>query len=273
MHTQLFSHAEGFPSSGANNVAIGPDGRVWVASFVGLFRFDGSTFERVRDFDHRSLSGGYRQVCVDRDTHVWSGGAQVGLFVFRADGEQREVLRPDGRQFSGDGAQVLPARDGGVWTYAVEGLYHARPEGEARLVYPLVSRVTGFQRMAEDGAGRLWTEHNLGLLRSSGTGREAERKRPFQDTAIRVRDRAVVYATTDGLPDQLDAAGQRFATAGFRAVTQRRDTPEDFARRLAEVVDGLLAGAEQMDDISVLRLDLAAGVGAAVDKENRLGYE
>ena len=62
---------DGLPVNHVQNLSIAPDGRVWVATFNGLARLDGSSVEPFRQGTHLGLSSSrFTSVAVAED---WGG--------------------------------------------------------------------------------------------------------------------------------------------------------------------------------------------------------
>lgn len=67
---------EGFPYIAVTSVAQTPDGYLWVASFSGLARFDGSRFLEIQPSGVAALQGMIISVITDDAGTLWVGGSQ-----------------------------------------------------------------------------------------------------------------------------------------------------------------------------------------------------
>ena len=81
-HFKLYSIAEGLNQKSVSEVTQDQDGFLWIATFGGLNRFDGSTFESF------TTSQGLRQkliqaVMADSQNRVWAGDAAGGLTLLK----------------------------------------------------------------------------------------------------------------------------------------------------------------------------------------------
>jgi signal transduction histidine kinase/ActR/RegA family two-component response regulator/streptogramin lyase len=125
-----FGLHEGLPSSKVKAVAQDARGFIWVATAMGLARFDGVEFivpgigaER----NHTMPAGALSALFIDRDDRIWIGGPDIGLarydpvtggFVQWRDGLSDDDVRA-----------VTQSRDGSMWVGTSKGLDRMRPDG------------------------------------------------------------------------------------------------------------------------------------------------
>ncbi|PTR28560.1 signal transduction histidine kinase [Luteibacter sp. OK325] len=125
-----FGLHEGLPSSKVKAVAQDARGFIWVATAMGLARFDGVEFivpgigaER----NHAMPAGPLSALYIDHDDRVWIGGPDIGLarydpvtggFVQWRDGLSDDDVRA-----------VTQSRDGSIWVGTSKGLDRMRPDG------------------------------------------------------------------------------------------------------------------------------------------------
>ena len=74
----LYNNKNGMPTSEANVIAQTSDGFLWIGSYAGLIRYDGTTFERVS-----STTGIANVTCLytDSSDRLWIGTNDSGLFL------------------------------------------------------------------------------------------------------------------------------------------------------------------------------------------------
>ncbi|MBO6092281.1 MAG: histidine kinase [Oscillospiraceae bacterium] len=74
----LYNNKNGMPTSEANVIAQTSDGFLWIGSYAGLIRYDGTTFERIS-----SSSGIANVTCLYTDSadRLWVGTNDSGLFL------------------------------------------------------------------------------------------------------------------------------------------------------------------------------------------------
>ena len=112
--------ADGLPTDHLNGIALGPDGRLWIASFQGLIIFDGRAFTPVGV----GTPGGVHSARVVRVARQPGADAMWVVFEDRrlerhgGDGVQRfEPLGPGEVRFAeGPDALWVTAGDGALWT-------------------------------------------------------------------------------------------------------------------------------------------------------------
>lgn len=74
----LYNNKNGMPTSEANVIAQTSDGFLWIGSYAGLIRYDGTTFERIS-----STTGIANVTCLYTDStdRLWIGTNDSGLFL------------------------------------------------------------------------------------------------------------------------------------------------------------------------------------------------
>lgn len=85
---------EGFPFIAVTSVAQTPDGYLWVGSFSGLVRFDGSRFLETQPTGVAALHGMVISVITDNEGTLWVGGSQ-GVAAMK-DGVWRSYGKAEG---------------------------------------------------------------------------------------------------------------------------------------------------------------------------------
>ena len=104
--TVLYDNKNGLPTSEANAIAQTGDGFLWIGSYSGLIRYDGTSFERM---DSTTGISNVRTLYVDKRDRLWIGTNDSGLFLMtrgeihnwnKKDGLEsvsiREVIEEDG---------------------------------------------------------------------------------------------------------------------------------------------------------------------------------
>lgn len=74
----LYDHTNGLPTSEANDIAETSDGFIWIGSYGGLVRYDGSTFERV---DPSTGLTNVKCLLADSKERLWVGTNENGIGV------------------------------------------------------------------------------------------------------------------------------------------------------------------------------------------------
>ena len=88
----LYNNSNGMPTSEANAVAQTADGFLWIGSYAGLIRYDGTSFER---FDPSSGPANVRCLFVDSRDRLWIGSNDAGLLRME-EGDFRKWDKADG---------------------------------------------------------------------------------------------------------------------------------------------------------------------------------
>ncbi len=148
------------------DIAVGPDGHVWVVTSNSVATFDGSRwtyFEKGKGFDEQYY---FDAIAVDRTGRVWAGAGTAGLLSY--DGSSWTTLDEDflampqalvadaqGRLWVGTYSHGVSVYDGTTWTT----YDHASS--------PLPDN--GVRSLATDASGRAWigTEWGLAILDGS----------------------------------------------------------------------------------------------------------
>ncbi|MDE5993777.1 MAG: hypothetical protein K2G87_12095, partial [Oscillospiraceae bacterium] len=88
----VFNERSGLPTGEANDVLQTADGYVWVGSYGGLIRYDGTEF---RNFSTEGIlpSSSVRMLFEDSAGKLWIGTNDAGVFVY----ENGSITQPDGQ--------------------------------------------------------------------------------------------------------------------------------------------------------------------------------
>jgi signal transduction histidine kinase/ligand-binding sensor domain-containing protein/CheY-like chemotaxis protein len=217
---------EGLPSSKVQAVVQDGRGFIWVATAVGLSRFDGVEFVTPRSgarHDHALPVGELSTLFVDRDDRLWMGGDDVGLARYDPDSGGFVQWR-DG--FAGGQVNAIAQTgDGTIWIGTSTGLARMRADGgrlESVRIDPAGVPVRALHATAD---GRLWAGGDGGLHAVDAAGRVAS------------------FLADDGLP--LRVSGIDGGQAGLRVATDRglyRVSVDDRLRRDDSVPSVPLSG-------------------------------
>jgi ligand-binding sensor domain-containing protein len=174
---RTFTHDDGLPRSGVNAIVQDREGYLWLGTFGGLARFDGSTF---RIFRERSASGARgamegrrtgpasdRVVSLFEDDRgrLWIGTHDAGLTVF-----ERGAFRH--LPFCGGTCQVsdvAQAPDRSIWVASDDGVFRLDP-GSMRATRFALPKRDGYDRVVVDGAGSVFVGGYTGFHVVAGDG-------------------------------------------------------------------------------------------------------
>lgn len=154
----VFNERSGLPTGEANDVLQTADGYIWVGSYGGLIRYDGTEF---RNFSTEGIlpSSSVRMLFEDSAGRLWIGTNDAGVFVY----ENGIITQPDGqpqdtflcvRGFA-EGA------DGVIYACSNSGIAGIK-EGTMRIYdIPELSGQTVYS-VAVDKFGRVWGAESAG---------------------------------------------------------------------------------------------------------------
>ncbi|MDE7302485.1 MAG: HD domain-containing protein [Oscillospiraceae bacterium] len=154
----VFNERSGLPTGEANDVLQTADGYIWVGSYGGLIRYDGTEF---RNFSTEGIlpSSSVRMLFEDSVGKLWIGTNDAGVFVY----ENGIITQPDGqpqdtflcvRGFAEDA-------DGVIYACSNSGIAEIN-EGTMRIYdIPELSGQTVYS-VAVDKFGRVWGAESSG---------------------------------------------------------------------------------------------------------------
>ncbi len=155
---------DGLPTDALTNVLQTADGFLWLTSFDGLARFDGTRFEV---FDKLSvdafLSNGFHELALGPGGELWIGTQSAGAVVYR-DGVFEPAV-PGGR-LEATVRTLLIDRDGVVWAGTGDfGAYRLEAGAWVPVAHPALAGAT-VRNVVQTQDGAIWfaTEGN-GLVR------------------------------------------------------------------------------------------------------------
>lgn len=260
-----FSIDEGLPQASVNALLQGRDGYLWIGTFGGLARFDGSAFKTFHASPGGLASNRILSLYEDRRGRLWIGTQEAGIALYESgrfrqldycggtcqvnairassDGRKLWVVGPQGvaefdpetlrhkvRQsdFNAFG-YIVPMPDGTAYAAGFHGLAHIRPGGSVDIPLP-----AGSSRVVMEGYGRyLWLLTDPGSLYRYDT---------IDHVWTLIRDgvslNTRVTISNDGqllLSDLLKGGIQRLRDDG--STTPLAGIPEDINARRAYVDD------------------------------------
>jgi len=190
---------DGLPQNSINGMVQGPQGYLWLATFDGLVRFDGTRFERMPD---THLPGRRLRIVGHGSDGFWISGEFGGLSW--SDGR---IIKRVPIETHGITSRVAAATasDDGLWVGALDGLYHIDDSG----------RVSSWR--AEDGlpAEAVWTLSHLPdgrLFIGTVRGLVVARQGDPDDGLTRIEHfiaRDMIYALEPDGAGGIYAAGER----------------------------------------------------------------
>ncbi len=148
----VFNERSGLPTGEANDVLQTSEGYIWVGSYGGLIRYDGTEF---RNFSTEGIlpSSSVRMLYEDSDGRLWIGTNDAGVFVF-ANGV---ISQPEGQPKDSFLCVRGFCEDGNGVIYACSNSGIAEIKDGVMRVYdiPGISGQTVYS-VAADSFGRIW---------------------------------------------------------------------------------------------------------------------
>ena len=162
---RAYSSDDGLPQSHVNAIVQARDGYLWVGTFGGLARFDGTTFT-IFHGRSRSASGQAGAPASDRvtallesrDGRLWVGTEDAGLSVRDRTGFRHLPVCAGSCQVN----SILQAADGAIWMAGNAGLLKLDPIS-AQVQWTEHSSAVGYNQLAIDKAGALFVGGTSGL--------------------------------------------------------------------------------------------------------------
>ena len=153
----LYNERSGLPTGEANDVIQTSDGYVWIGSYGGLIRYDGSSF---RDFTPMIDSAAVRALYEDTAGRLWIGTNNSGVYVMEGD-RVTKITSPSDKSYlcirgfaEGADGRIYVASNSGMGE--INGMELVPYSGEH------VSGETVYA-VGVDSYGRLWGALNGGL--------------------------------------------------------------------------------------------------------------
>jgi ligand-binding sensor domain-containing protein len=189
---RVYSSDDGLPQSHVNAIIQARDGYLWVGTFGGLARFDGTTFTL---FHGRSRPGaGYAEgpasdrvtaLLEDRDGRLWIGTEDAGLSVHDHAGFRQLPACAGSCQVNA----MLQGGDGAIWIASNAGLLKLDPASGA-VRWSEHSSPVGYVQLAMGRTGTLFVGGSDGLHWLDGN--------ELRRIALPVGDHAVWLLKRDG---------------------------------------------------------------------------
>ncbi|MBN1777003.1 MAG: hypothetical protein JW811_02670 [Clostridiales bacterium] len=141
---------DGLPSNVVQDIAAAPDGSVWAATYLGVSRFDGKTWQTYDDGPGRDIID---EVVCAPDGSVWFAAKQQGLFRLSGSGW---TLYDEAAGLSNMVMDLTLAADGSVLaSFYNVGL--VRFSGDAFAIVPTGDSIFSYDSVYYiDEVGRLW---------------------------------------------------------------------------------------------------------------------
>lgn len=155
----LYDSTNGLPTSEANAIAQTESGFIWIGSYAGLIRYDGTNFYR---YDASSGISSVVSLFVDSKQRLWIGTNDSGVSVYDK-GEFRAWGKTDGLR-SASIRSITEDENGNILIASTQGLAYIDEEMELHLVDD--ARINGeyIYELKKDTAGNIFGETSKGAV-------------------------------------------------------------------------------------------------------------
>ncbi len=154
--TDVFNEETGLPTGEANTVVQGRDGYLWIGSYGGLIRYDGSTFT---DYSSRLESSAIRALFAGSDGALYIGTNDAGAYRLKDD--EFTHLAPEGDRGFLCVRGFAEGPDGTVYAASTTGLGRINGEQIIPYQYPELEN-EHFLSVMLDLEGNLWAMSDSG---------------------------------------------------------------------------------------------------------------
>ncbi|MCR4989309.1 MAG: response regulator [Lachnospiraceae bacterium] len=156
---QIYDATNALPTSDANFILGSKEGHIWVGGYSGIFRYNGSAFERL-DTSEGLTSG--RGLYEDRMGRIWVGTNDNGVVVIDKD-STRHYTYKDGLPSSS--IRVFAEDDkGNVFIGTTAGVCYADMEGTIRILSDERIDDDRVLRLDSDSNGRVYGQTKSGVI-------------------------------------------------------------------------------------------------------------
>ncbi|MFW6192518.1 MAG: two-component regulator propeller domain-containing protein, partial [Gemmatimonadota bacterium] len=155
---QQWTTQDGLPQNSVNSVVQGPDGYLWIGTFGGLVRFDGTRFKlvaRTDDTGRRHLDR-VLDVAFGADGALWIATQSAGLIRRRKGGEYEVFTTADGLP-DDNVTSLTVSSDGDVWIVTARTHLTRFSDGRFERIRDVGGEPLGaVDRVVGDRRGGLW---------------------------------------------------------------------------------------------------------------------
>ncbi len=164
---KVYNDRSGLPTGEANDVVQTPDGYIWIGSYAGLIRYDGTDFRNFSE-EGALLSSTVRSLYVDSSGRLWIGSNDMGVFYM----ENESFVRPEGQPEDSflTIRYFTEAENGDIYVSTSSGLAKISDGVMSVFETPELVGQTVYST-AIDNFGRIWCTTNSGccVINPDGT--------------------------------------------------------------------------------------------------------
>ena len=195
------AHASHGPSSISRTIELGSDGKIWIASWEGVFQYDGESFTNVT----RNVSEArFFSILVDKKGDVWFGS--IGSGVYRYDGNSFQNFTTKDGLVNNEIVFIYEDKAGDIWfganggvsrydgysfrTYMMNG--DVMMEEKTGKIFPDLTRpMNEVNAIVEDKTGKFWfaTRGNTFVYDGKKFTVVTHQGKPFSNVRTIIEDR------------------------------------------------------------------------------------
>lgn len=178
----LYNEQNGLPTGEANTILQTRDGHIWIGSYGGLIRYNGTEF-RNYSVEGAITSSSIRSLFEDSQGRLWIGTNDAGVVMMEKD-TFTEIVSPEDKSFLCI-RDFAEGKDGTIYVASTSGIAKISDNKVEPYVIKEIDGNTVYS-MAIDGFGRVWGCMNTG------------------DCVVLQNDKLVDIFTADRVFDKMD---------------------------------------------------------------------
>lgn len=156
----IYNEQNGLPTGEANVVMQTSDGYIWIGSYGGLIRYDGTRFRNFSEEKEGISSSSVRSLFEDSEGRLWIGTNDAGVFLYE-DGQFIKIEGPQNHTFLCI-RDLAEGKDGTIYAASSSGLAMVK---DGKLLPIEAQELLGntVYGLGVDSYGRIWCCLNQGI--------------------------------------------------------------------------------------------------------------
>ena len=155
---KLYNSENGLTGGCLNDIAMTRDGSMWIGTYGGLFRFNGSRFTLIDNLKNvRSIQSLY----VDEDDRLWAGTQDSGVTLMNIDMSFQTIDMSNG--LPTNSVKCISRDSNGLYYFGTTGgLVTARYENDKVVIDKINTKIGNIRDLSPDNSGHMIVMSNLG---------------------------------------------------------------------------------------------------------------
>ncbi len=213
----IYSREEGLAVGKANDIAATSDGIIWIGTYAGLYRYNGSKFQLMNQYDTaKSIECLY----VDSRDRLWVGTNDNGISVFQDEELIGEITSEDGLP-SDVIRSIIQGADGHYYVGTTDAMAVVSFEEDKPKVVKTLDAIQYADRSASDAAGHVAVISSYGKMflvdQDEVVSEEVLPEGDAFSSCVFDRDGRLAVGTASGRVYQYEINGQSFVEKGTLA--------------------------------------------------------